>query len=140
MNYSKFSNRRNVNIPFAKVQNRVFTGLREAEIYCSEKGLNPDDCIEYGDSEELKIKIQEIARIQKAALYGVMDQLDSHVDTLRKDIDRCTLARKTCHPLEQGYWDKCITEAIAKHTEAHDSRKILCAAIEKLEALTGWKG
>ena len=138
--YSKFSKKGNGNLPYAKVGNRVFRGLHAAETYCTQKNLNPDDWIEYGDSEELKVKVQEIAKIQKPILKGVMDQMDAHIADLKKEIDLCVSARKTCHPLEQGYWDKRITEAIAKHTEAHDSRKIVWAMLEDLEWLTGWKG
>jgi len=138
--YSKFSKKGNVNLPYAKVGNRVFRGLHAAESYCTEKGLNPDDLIEYGDSKELKVKVQEIAMIQKPILKGVLNRMDAHIADLKKEIDLCVATRKTCHPLEQGYWDMRISEVIAKHSEAYDSRKIVSAMLEDLEWLTGWKG
>lgn len=137
--YSKFSKKGNVNIPYAKVGNRVFCGLHSAETYCTQKNLNPDDWIEYGDSMELKVKIQEIAQIQKPILKGVLDRMDAHIAEAKKEVDFCIATRKTCHPLERGYWDTRISEAVAKHVEAHDARKIVWDMLEDLDRLTGWK-
>lgn len=138
--YSKFRKKGNVNIPYAKVGNRVFCGLLDAETYCTQKNLNPDDWIEYGDSKELKDKIREIAQIQKPILRGVMDRMDAHIAEAKKEVEHCLATRKTCHPLDRGYWDTRITEAVAKLTEAYDAKKIVWDMMEDLQRLTGWKG
>ena len=66
----------NVNLPFAKVGLRIFRGLFQAESYCTTHDLDVDSAIEYGDSPELKVKVQEIAMVQKAILRGVLEALD----------------------------------------------------------------
>ena len=68
--------KRNVNLPFAKVGLRVFRGLFPAESYCTAHNLDVNSAIEYGDFPELKVKVQEIAMVQKAILRGVLEALD----------------------------------------------------------------
>lgn len=58
----KYSKRvKNKAIPYAKVGQRVFHSLHDAESYCIEHNLNMDEVIEYGDSKELKSEVQKIA-------------------------------------------------------------------------------
>lgn len=131
------------NIPYAKVGLRVFRSLFAAETYCTEKNLDVDKAIEYGESEELKVKIQEIAMIQKAVLRGVRDALDvgrkKHDQALKNAVQDLEQAEATRDLLINYYKDR-VTEEIGIGSGLYQAREIVQAILEELEWMTGWKG
>lgn len=133
--YSKFKNKA---ISYAKVGRRVFMSLFNAEAFCSNHGLNVNSAIEYGESPELKNYIQEIAKYQKAILREVIDRLDKRCATLREEASSFHNALNTCHPLDRGYVERRLNEAIAKNTATYEAREIVCAVLEELERLSDW--
>lgn len=137
---TKFKNK---NLRFAKVGLRVFRGLFPAESYCTAHDLDVNSAIEYGDSPELKAKVQEIARVQKAVLRGVLEALDDaqdknkgKVDQAVKDLERAEEARD----LLTGYYKNRVSEIVHEGSGLYDARKIVSDMLEELEWLTDWKG
>ena len=80
--------KKNVNLPYAKVGRQVFRSLYDAEAYCAENGLDPDTAITYGESEELRKEIVEIAKYQKAVLRRVQAELEKQSERIRNSIKR----------------------------------------------------
>lgn len=137
---TKFKNK---NLHFAKVGLRVFRGLFPAESYCTAHDLDVNSAIEYGDSPELKAKVQEIARVQKAILRGVLEALDgAKVENDRKreqavkDLEHAEETRD----LLTGYYKNRVSEIIHEDSGLYDARKIVNDMLEELEWLTDWKG
>ena len=133
--YSKFKKK---NIPYAKVGRRVFISLYNAEAFCSEHGLDVNLAIEYGENPELKKEVEEIAKYQKAVLQEVLERLEKKCATLRDEAIRFRNALDTCHPLDHGYVESRLHEAIAKNTATHEAREMVWATLEELERLSGW--
>lgn len=133
--YSKFKNKA---IPYAKVGRRVFMSLFNAEAFCSEHGLDVNTAIEYGESLELKNNIQEIAKYQKAILREIIDRLDKRCTTLREEATSFHNALNTCLPLDRGYVERRLNEAIAKNTATHEAREMVWTVLEELERLSDW--
>lgn len=137
---TKFQNK---NIPYAKVGLRVFRSLFAAETYCTDKGLDVDSAIEYGESAELKGRVQEIALTQKAILRGVLDALDGYKVQVDKELSLAVQAREQAEKsrdLLLNYHKEKVLEAIAKGSGLYEARKIVWAMLEDLECLTGWRG
>ena len=133
----------NVNLPFVKVGLRVFRGLFPAESYCTAHDLDVNSAIEYGDSSELKVKVQEIAKVQKAILWGVLEALDragGENERKRKqavkDLERAEKGRD----ILTGYYKNRLNEIIHEGVGLYDAWKIVNGMLEELEWLTGWKG
>lgn len=133
--YSKFKNKA---IPYAKVGRRVFVSLFNAETFCSEHGLDVNSAIEYGENPELKKEVEEIAKYQKAVLREVLERLEKRCVTLRDEAVRFRNALETCLPLDHGYVESRLHEAIAKNTATHEAREMVWAMLEELERLSGW--
>lgn len=133
--YSKFKNK---NIPYAKVGRRVFNSLFDAETFCTEHGLDVNSAIEYRDDPELKKEVEEIAKYQKAVLQEVLERLEKKCATLRDEAIRFRNALDTCLPLDHGYVESRLHEAIAKHTGTMEAREIVAGLKNNLERLTGW--
>lgn len=133
--YSKFKNKA---IPYAKVGRRVFVSLFNAETFCSEHGLDVNSAIEYGENPELKKEVEEIAKYQKAVLREVLERLEKRCVTLRDEAVRFRNASETCLPLDHGYVESRLHEAIAKNTATHEAREMVWAMLEELERLSGW--
>lgn len=130
-------------LKFAKVGLRVFRGLFPAESYCTAHDLDVDSAIEYGDSPELKAQIQDIARVQKAILRGVLEALDNaqgknkgKLDQAVKDLERA----KETRDLLTGYYKDRVGEFVAHGSGLYDARKIVNDMLEELEWLTDWRG
>lgn len=138
--YSKFKNK---NLPFAKVGLRVFQGLFQAESYCTAHDLDVNTTIEYGDFPELKVKVQEIARVQKAILRGVLEALDGAKEQNDRKREQAVKdrehAEETCDLL-LGYYKNRVNEIISEGSGLYDAWKIVNGMLEELECLTGWKG
>lgn len=133
--YSKFKNKA---IPYAKVGRRVFVSLFNAETFCSEHGLDVNSAIEYGENPELKKEVEEIAKYQKAVLREVLERLEKRCVTLRDEAVRFRNTLETCLPLDHGYVESRLHEAIAKNTATHEAREMVWAMLEELERLSGW--
>lgn len=133
--YSRFKDK---NIPYAKVGRRVFESLFNAEKFCSENELDVNSAIEYEENPDLKNKVQEIAKFQKAILREVINRLDKKCLALHSEIDRFSASLENCHPLDRDYLKDRLKEAIAKHTATHDARVIVWGILEELERVTGW--
>lgn len=133
--YSRFKNK---NIPYAKVGRRVFESLFNAEKFCSDNGLEVDSSIEYEENPELKNKVQEIAKYQKAILRELLNQLDKRCAFLHGEINGFSSSLNSCHPLDQRYLEDQRNEAIAKHTATHEAREMVWKVLEELERVTGW--
>lgn len=133
--YSKFKNKA---IPYAKVGQRVFESLYNAEAFCSEHGLDVNSAIEYGENPELKKEVEEIAKYQKAVLREVLERLEKKCATLRDEAIRFHNALDTCHPLDHGYVESRLHEATAKNTATHEAREMVWVVLEELERLSGW--
>lgn len=133
--YSKFKNKA---IPYAKVGRRVFVSLFNAETFCSEHGLDVNSAIEYDENPELKKEVEEIAKYQKAVLREVLERLEKRCATLRDEAVRFRNALETCLPLDHGYVESRLHEAIAKNTATHEAREMVWAMLEELERLSGW--
>lgn len=130
-------------LKFAKVGLRVFRGLFPAESYCTAHDLDVDSAIEYGDSPELKAKVQDIARVQKAILRGVLEALDDaqnknkgRLDQAVKDLERA----KETRDLLTGYYQDRVGEFVAHGSGLYDAWKIVNDMLEELEWLTDWRG
>lgn len=137
---TKFKNK---NLRFAKVGLRVFRGLFSAETYCTAHDLDVDSAIEYGDSPELKAKVQEIARIQKAILRGVREALDRAWEKNKQQVDQAVKERDQAEKnrdLSLGYYKNRVNETIAHGSGLYDAWKIVNDMLEELEWLTDWKG
>jgi len=143
MDHKYSSKFRNKNIPYAKVGLRVFRSLFAAETYCTEKGLDVDSAIEYGESAELKEQVRGIALMQKSILRGVLDALDGCKGQVDKELSLAVQARdqaeKSCDLLLNYHKEK-VLEAIAKGSGLYEARKIVSAMLEDLERLTDWRG
>lgn len=133
--YSKFKNKA---IPYAKVGRRVFGSLFNAETFCSEHGLDVNSAIEYGESPELKKEVQEIAKYQKAILREVLGRLEKQCAILRTEAYMFHNSLETCLPLDRGYVESRLHEAIAKNTAIHEAREMVWAVLEELERLSEW--
>lgn len=133
--YSRFKNK---NIPYAKVGRRVFESLFNTEKFCSEHGLDVNCSIEYGENQELKAKVQEIAKCQKAILREVHNQLEKKRAGLHNEINGFSGLLNGCHPLDQSYLEHRRDEAIAKHTAICEAMEIVENVREELERVTGW--
>jgi len=126
----------NVNLPFAKVGLRVFQGLHSAETYCTVHNLDVDSDIEYGDSQELKIKIQEIARIQKAILRGVLETLDGakgENDRKREQAVKDLEHAKETRDLLIGYYQNRVNEIISEGSGLYEAWKIVFDILDEIE-------
>lgn len=141
-NYStKFKG--NVNLPFAKVGLRVFRSLFAAESYCTAHDLDVNSSIEYGDSPELKVKVQEIARVQKIMLRGVLEALDGakgQNDRKRKQAVKDLEHAEKNRDILTGYYKNRVNEIIHEGSGLYEAWKIVNGMLEELEWLTGWKG
>lgn len=143
MDHKYSSKFRNKNIPYAKVGLRVFRSLFDAETYCAEKGLDVDSAIEYGESPELKTKVQEIALIQKAVLRGLRDALDGCKARVNTELSLAVKARdqaEKSRDLLLDYYKGKVLEVIAKGDGLYEAQKTVTAMLEDLEWLTGWRG
>lgn len=143
MDHKYSSKFRNKNIPYAKVGLRVFRSLFDAETYCTEKGLDVDSAIEYGESPELKEKVREIAVVQKAVLRGLRDALDGCKARVNTELSLAVQARERAEKsrdLLLGYYEEKVRETIAKGDGLYEARKTVTAMLEDLERLTGWRG
>lgn len=133
--YSKFKNKA---IPYAKVGRRVFVSLFNAETFCSEHGIDVNSAIEYDENPEQKKEVEEIAKYQKAVLREVLERLEKRCATLRDEAVRFRNALETCLPLDHGYVESRLHEAIAKNTATHEAREMVWTMLEELERLSGW--
>lgn len=133
--YSRFKNK---NIPYAKVGRRVFESLFNAEKFCSENGLDVNSAIEYEENPDLKNKIQEIAKYQKAILREVLKGLDKQWAFLDGEINGFSSSLENCQPLDREYLKDELKEAIAKHIATYDAMKIMWKVLEELERVTDW--
>ena len=137
---TKFKNK---NLRFAKVGLRVFRGLFPAETYCTAHDLDVDSAIEYGDSPELKDKVQEIARIQKAILRGVREALNGAREKNKQQVDQAVKERDRAEKnrdLLLEYYKNRVNETIAHGSGIYDALKIVNGMLDELEWLTDWKG
>lgn len=133
----------NVNLPFAKVGLRIFRGLFQAESYCTTHDLDVDSAIEYGDSPELKVKVQEIAMVQKAILRGVLEALDGakgENDRKREQAVKDLEHAEESRDFLTGYYKNRVNEIIHEGSGLYDAWKIVNGMLEELERVTGWKG
>lgn len=137
---TKFKNK---NLRFAKVGLRVFRGLFPAESYCTAHDLDVNSAIEYGDSLELKARVQEIARVQKAILRGVLEALDVakvENDRKREQAVKDLKQAEESRDLLTGYYKNRVDEIIHEGSGLYNARKIVNDMLEELEWLTDWKG
>ena len=107
--YSKFKNKA---IPYAKVGRRVFGSLFNA--------------------------VQEIAKYQKAVLREVLHRLEKRCSFLHGEITGFSNSLSVCHPLDRGYLEDRLKEAIAKSTATHEAREMVWTILEELERLSEW--
>lgn len=133
--YSRFKNK---SIPYAKVGRRVFASLFNAETFCSEHGIDVNSTVEYEENTELKEKVQEIAKYQKAILQEVLDRLDKCCTVLRNETEKLSTSLEHCHPLDRGFLEDRLTQTIGKITATYETRKMVWSLLEELERLTGW--
>lgn len=133
--YSRFKNK---SIPYAKVGRRVFASLFNAETFCSEHGIDVNSTVEYEENTELKEKVQEIAKYQKAILREVLDRLDKCCTVLRNETEKLSTSLEHCHPLDRGFLEDRLTQTIGKITATYETRKMVWSLLEELERLTGW--
>lgn len=133
--YSRFKNK---STPYAKVGRRVFASLFNAETFCSEHGIDVNSTIEYEENTELKEKVQEIAKYQKAILQEVLDRLDKCCTVLRNETEKLSTSLEHCHPLDRGFLEDRLTQTIGKSTATYETRKMVWSLLEELERLTGW--
>lgn len=133
--YSRFKNK---SIPYAKVGRRVFASLFNAETFCSEHGIDVNSTVEYEENTELKEKVQEIAKYQKAILQEVLDRLDKCCTVLRNETEKLSTSLEHCHPLDRGFLEDRLTQTIGKSTATYETRKMVWSLLEELERLTGW--
>ena len=135
--------KRNVNRPFAKVGLRVFRGLFPAESYCTAHNLDVNSAIEYGDFPELKVKVQEIAMVQKAILRGVLEALDGakgENDRKREQAVKDLEHAEESRDILTGYYKNRLNEIIHEGSGLYEAWKIVNGMLEELEWLTDWKG
>lgn len=133
----------NVNLPFVKVGLRVFRGLFPAESYCTAHDLDVNSAIEYGDSSELKVKVQEIAKVQKAILRGVLETLDGakgENDRKREQAVKDLEHAEESRDILTGYYKNRLNEIIHEGSGLYEAWKIVNGLLEELEWLTDWKG
>ena len=135
---SVFKNSKNKAIPYAKVGRRVFGSLFNAETFCSDHGLDVNSAIEYGEIPELKNEVQEIAKYQKAVLREVLHRLEKRCSFLHGEITGFSNSLSVCHPLDRGYLEDRLKEAIAKSTATHEAREMVWTILEELERLSEW--
>ena len=133
--YSRFKNK---STPYAKVGRRVFASLFNAETFCSEHGIVVNSTIEYEENTELKEKVQEIAKYQKAILQEVLDRLNKCCTVLRNETEKLSTSLEHCHPLDRGFLEDRLTQTIGKSTATYETRKMVWSLLEELERLTGW--
>lgn len=133
--YSRFKNK---STPYAKVGRRVFASLFNAETFCSEHGIDVNSTIEYEENTELKEKVQEIAKYQKAILQEVLDRLNKCCTVLRNETEKLSTSLEHCHPLDRGFLEDRLTQTIGKSTATYETRKMVWSLLEELERLTGW--
>lgn len=131
--------KKNVNLPYAKVGKQVFRSLFDAETYCGESGLDPDLAIEYGNDPELRNQCAEIAKYQKAVLRRTESKIRKQIERLSADIEKDSQRLKSCHPLEERYYEDRLHEDVAKHTAMYDALKIVSDMVTELECLSNWK-
>jgi hypothetical protein len=131
--------KKNVNLPYAKVGKQVFRSLYDAETYCSENGLDPDTAITYGESEELRKEIVEIAKYQKAVLRRVQAELEKQSERISNSIKRDSERLQHCHPLEEGSFRDKLRDDVAKSTATYDAMEIVFKLIEQMQWLSNWK-
>lgn len=131
--------KKNVNLPYAKVGKQVFRSLYDAETYCAENGLDPDTAITYGESEELRKEIVEIAKYQKAVLRQVQAELEKQSERISNSIKRDSERLQHCHPLEEGSFRDKLRDDVAKSTATYDALKIVSDMVIELEWLSNWK-
>jgi hypothetical protein len=136
----EYSNFKDKSIPYARVKNRVFTSLFEAESYCTRLGLDVNSAIEYRRDKELKTECQKIAQYQKAILKEVQWRLQGRIAGLRQVIDRDKRALSTCHALEENYYKYKLDTDIAEHTATSEALKIVWDVLVDLQKLTNWHG
>ena len=92
----------------------VFGSLFNAETFCSDHGLDVNSAIEYGEIPELKNEVQEIAKYQKAVLREVLHRLEKRCSFLHGEITGFSNSLSVCHPLDRGYLEDRLKEAIAR--------------------------
>lgn len=131
--------KKNVNLPYAKVGRQVFRSLYDAETYCAENGLDPDTAIAYGESEELRKEIIEIAKYQKAVLRRVQAELEKQSQHISNSMKSDSESLQHCHHLEEGFFRDKLREDIAKSTATYDAMEIVFKLIEQMQWLSNWK-
>lgn len=130
--------KKNVNLPFAKVGLRVFPSLFAAETYCTMYDLDVDSMIEYGNSEELKNKVQKIAMIQKVVLRDVLEALDRHKEKIDAEWERAVKVRDNAEKTRDlllEYDQKRVIEITAKNVGVNEARKIVWKMLRELEQI-----
>lgn len=132
---TKFNNK---NLRYAKVGLRVFRGLFPAESFCTAHNLDVNSAIEYGDSPELKHKVQEIARVQNAILQGVLESLDEALEKNNQQFNTAIIdlerARET-RDLQTGYYLDRVHEIKAQGSGLLDARNIVFGMFDELKWL-----
>ena len=87
---------------------------------------------------ELKNEVQEIAKYQKAVLREVLHRLEKRCSFLHGEITGFSNSLSVCHPLDRGYLEDRLKEAIAKSTATHEAREMVWTILEELERLSEW--
>ena len=134
----------NQNIPWAKVGRRIFKSLIDAEVYCTQKGLNVDEVIEYAEQREnpeLYEQVQEMAKVQKAILREVLARLDGNFEHLKAKKDAAVKtwqAAKNSRDILTDHYANQIDNIIGMITENGDCRNIVWTMLEELERVTKW--
>lgn len=130
------------NLPYAKVRLRVFPSLSAAESYCKAHDISTDE-IQYGESEDLKKEVMQIAVTQKAILREVREALTEQTKRVHSEFMNAVKVRddaEKTRDLSKEYYADRVTELAGKIQSLGEARSIVCKYLEELEWMTGWKG
>ena len=71
-------------------------------------------------------------------LREVLHRLEKRCSFLHGEITGFSNSLSVCHPLDRGYLEDRLKEAIAKSTATHEAREMVWTILEELERLSEW--
>lgn len=135
MEYSNFTDK---SLKYAKVGDRVFNSLSQAERFCRENELD-FSLIEYGRNPELKAKVEEISRYQKAILAQSIKDIKCTISSYQKQINSLSDELNQIKIYDRG-WKRAQFKQLSNiKIGLHESLSVIYKLKNELEVLSDWK-
>lgn len=135
MQYSNFTDK---SLKYVKVENRVFNSLAQAEKFCRENELD-FSLIEYGRNPELKAKVEEISRYQKAVLKQSIKDIECIISSYQNQINSLSDELNQIKIYDRGWKSAQFKQLSNIKIGLYESLSVIYKLKNELEALSDWK-